>query len=189
MTSSYNLSRRPLSDTYGKKNMEAYVKHFGICQPGYLTTQIAPDGLCSDWKICSPIYNEEGNIPTIPIMKDIIQRQIDHPYSKRITYNLYDKISPNDIKEYEKKYGVKSHPPSFESQSAQNFYPIRSRSIERRALDKADYFQTPLRFNSTGYDTVFSENFLNPTFENVKVPPEWNPFQLIQRNEVQKNFY
>lgn len=189
MTSSYNLSRR--KDLYSPKNIEAFGKQFGVCPPSYISVPVSPGGNCSDWKICVPIPNEEGNNPKVPIMKDILARQNEQPFRKRRTYNFYDKISANkiEIDHYEEKFGVKSHPPPVQYQSPTNFFPIKSREMDRRALDKFDYYQLPLRFDGTGYNKIKPWEYNESAMGHVQMRPEWNPFELIQRNEVQKKFY
>lgn len=189
MTSSYNLSRRDKKLMLSPINFGAYMKNIGVCAPTELTVPISPGGNCSDWKICVPKLTPDGNLPTVPIMKDIKERQEQQPNIRAKTYNMYSKISPNQTQEYMKKYGVSSYPPPYESQSQTNFYPIKSREIERRELDKKHYFSIPLKFDATGYDKIKPWDYNFSAMGHVQMPLDWEPTQLIQRNKVQEKFY
>ncbi len=165
MTSSYNLSRRPLKQLLSPINWDAYQRQFGVCYSGYITVPIAQSGNCTDWKICVPIKNKDGMPASYPEMADLIDRPINQ--TRHYTSDLY-------------------HHPQSQTQNRTNMYPRRSRRAERRYSDKEDYFRLPMNFDGTGYNPVRSWAYPEYAADHVQLPDEWNPFQLLQRREVQK---
>lgn len=150
MTSSYNISRRPPQK--GPHNFDAHIVQNGVCPLGYTAHPIAPtsgrilpDGTmatsCSGWKMCLPILNEDGNIPSV-----VTNRQILDSYAKtgkrHFVKNLYnlDEVT-------------KTNPMGYAEQNRTNFYPRSERSslVDRKELDEKDYFQLPINYDGTGY--------------------------------------
>ncbi len=169
MTSSYNLSRRPLDQLLSPINWDAYQKHFGLCYGGYATVPISQSGNCTDWKFCVPLKNEEGMPASYPIMNDMCDSKNGEPHvlTRHFTNDLYR--NPNAPK-----------------QSQTNFYPPGSRRTERRNLDKEDYFRLPIRYDGTGYTPIRSWDYAEYATDHVELPKEWNPFQLVQRKDAQE---
>lgn len=162
MTSSYNISRRPLEDRIRPTNWGAYQRQFGQCGNGFVTVPILPGGNCSDWKFCVPIEKEDGLPASYPVQecKNLVNKH------RRFTYDLYDnKDAPK--------------------RSLQNLYPPESRRAERRMLDKEDYFRLPMGFDGTGYYPARSWTFPQTATDHVELPDEWSPFHLIQRKQAQ----
>lgn len=161
MTSSYNLSRR--KNILDPVNFGAFQKQIGTCPAGYLTVPIAPAGNCSDWKFCVPLA-ERSPPPPIPTSENgIVSTRHFSPY-------LYE--LPPDLQR---------------NQSMQNFYPPSSRRYDSRRLIKDDYFRSPLNFNSTGYEYQRSWKYPQEyALDAIVLPDVWNPFEFIQRREVQK---
>lgn len=164
MTSSYNLSRRPLEDILTPINWDAYQRQFGLCYGGYATVPIAQSGNCTDWKFCVPLLNKEGMPASYPEMCD--EKGYPIVLDRHYTDNLYRN-------------------PQVVEQSETNFYPRHKRRIERRNLDKEDYFRLALSFDGTGYNPSRSWDYPEFATDHVVLPDEWNPFQLIQRKDAQ----
>lgn len=163
MTSSYNLSRR--KNLLDPINFGAFQKHIGVCPPGYVSVPIAPNGNCSDWKICVPMNNKDGNPITYPEKEDY-----KGPYAE--TRHFKNHLYPN---------------PMIPDQSLQNFYRTETRrNPDVFQLYKEDYFRLPNKFNGTGYDYTRSWDYPEYALDVIEVSDEWNPFHLIQRHEVQK---
>ena len=177
MTSSYNLSRRPLEQLLSPINWDAYQRQFGLCYGGYITVPITQGGggtiedgnsksNCSDWKFCVPIKNSEGMPASYPEVKDFIP---DHGVNetRHFTNNLYRN-------------------PNIPCQSRTNMYPPHTRRVERRKLDKEDYFRLPVAFDGTGYHPTRSWAYPEYATDHVEIPDEWSPFHLIQRKDLQQ---
>lgn len=161
MTSSYNLTRR--DNLLDPVNFGAFQKQIGTCPAGYLTVPVKPNGNCSDWKFCVPLDEKQS-------WAEI--KQNDKPYveTRHFTSNLY-KLPESMAPE----------------QSLQNFYPPSSRRYDSRWLIKEDYFRKPIVFNGTGYE--YNRSWQYPqeyALDSIVLPDEWNPFELIQRRDVQK---
>ena len=176
MTSSYNLSRRPLKQLLSPINWDAYQRQFGVCYGGYATVPIAQSGNCTDWKFCVPLKNNEGMPYSYPefdaMMNDggiVGTHSKDGPVveTRHFTSSLYRN-------------------PNAPQQSQTNFYPPHKRRVERRHLDKEDYFRLPMKFDGTGYQPVRSWDYPETATDHVELSNEWSPFHLIQRKEVQE---
>ena len=163
MTSSYNISRRPLKDVLSPINWGAYQRQFGICYGGYVTVPITnPDGKCTDWKFCVPIEQEDEILKK---SKNKETREINE--TRHFTRNLYNN-------------------PLWTAQSETNLYPPCNRPPYRAELDMKDYFRLPMGYDGTGYRPTRSWNYAETATDYINLPRGWSPFHLVQRKDVQE---
>lgn len=199
MTSSYNISRRPVPRT--SYNFDAHVTQLS-CPVNFVAHPIVPSGgdsnTCtnslaktngkllgnsSDWKMCLPQLNQD-------------QLPITYPTRKSVT-DLLEKTGRRHF--VTNLYNLDNHSDQFRT----DFYPRESRPPERKELDEKDYYQLPIQVDGTGYEDISAwvpSSVLGPSRQNYngghfawralehipQLSSTYDPTQLIQRSAVQE---